>query len=111
MDSKIFWTNSKRCKKLKEKNLLKHPITTQLNATYEDPNIQKPMIVASYRTPSMKTRDARVLDMISTYLSDGKSSRLYKKIVDDKKMALQIGAFSYQSRRLRNVHSLWNASR
>jgi hypothetical protein len=26
------------------------------------------------------------------YLSDGKSSRLYKKIVDDKKMALQIGA-------------------
>jgi predicted Zn-dependent peptidase len=43
----------------------------------------------------MKTRDARVLDMISTYLSDGKSSKLYKKIVDDKKMALQIGAFSY----------------
>jgi predicted Zn-dependent peptidase len=53
------------------------------------------MIVASYRTPSMKTRDARVLDMISTYLSDGKSSKLYKKIVDDKKMALQIGAFSF----------------
>jgi predicted Zn-dependent peptidase len=43
----------------------------------------------------MKTRDARVLDMISTYLSDGKSSKLYKKIVDDKKMALQVGAFSY----------------
>ena len=43
----------------------------------------------------MKTRDARVLDMISTILSDGKSSRLYKKIVDDKKMALQIGAFSF----------------
>jgi hypothetical protein len=37
-----------------------------------------------YRTPSMKTRDARVLDFIST-ISDGKSSRLYKKIVDDKK--------------------------
>ena len=43
----------------------------------------------------MKTRDARVLDMISTYLSNGKSSKLYKKIVDDKKMALQIGAFNY----------------
>jgi predicted Zn-dependent peptidase len=53
------------------------------------------MVVASYRTPSMKTRDARVLDMISTILSDGKSSRLYKKIVDDKKMALQVGAFNY----------------
>lgn len=71
------------------------PITQTLHATYEDPNIQLPMVVASYRTPSMKTRDARVLDMISTILSDGKSSRMYKKIVDDKKMALQIGAFNY----------------
>ncbi|HEY0091469.1 MAG TPA: pitrilysin family protein [Flavobacterium sp.] len=71
------------------------PITKTIKATYQDPNIQIPMLVASYRTPSMKTRDARVLDMISTILSDGKSSRLYKKIVDDKKMALQIGAFSY----------------
>ena len=43
----------------------------------------------------MKTRDARILDMISSYLSDGKSSKLYKKVVDDKKMALQIGAFNY----------------
>jgi zinc protease len=71
------------------------PITQPITATFEDPNIQKPMVVTAYRTPSMKTRDARVLDMISTYLSDGKSSKLYKKIVDDKKMALQIGAFSY----------------
>ncbi len=71
------------------------PITQTLKATYEDPNIQLPMVVASYRTPSMKTKDARVLDMISTILSDGKSSRMYKKIVDDKKMALQIGAFNY----------------
>ena len=71
------------------------PITQPINATFEDSNIQKPMVVAAYRTPSMKTRDARVLDFISTYLSDGKSSKLYKKIVDDKKMALQIGAFSY----------------
>lgn len=68
------------------------PITETIRATYEDPNIQKPMMVAAYRTPSMKTREARVLDLISTILSDGKSSRLYKKIVDDKKMALQIGA-------------------
>lgn len=71
------------------------PITETIKARYEDPNIQIPMAVASYRTPSMKTRDARVLDMISTVLSDGKSSRLYKKLVDDKKMALQVGAFNF----------------
>jgi predicted Zn-dependent peptidase len=71
------------------------PITQTIKARYEDPNIQIPMVVASYRTPSMKTREARVLDMISTLLSDGKSSRLYKKLVDDKKMALQVGAFNF----------------
>ena len=71
------------------------PITQPLKATYQDPNIQIPMVITAYRTPSMKTREARVLDMISTYLSDGKSSKLYKKIVDEKKMALQIGAFGF----------------
>ncbi|MCG9791533.1 M16 family metallopeptidase [Flavobacterium algicola] len=71
------------------------PITETIKANYEDPNIQIPMLVASYRTPSMKTREARVLDYISGYLSDGKSSKLYKKMVDVSKKALQVGAFNY----------------
>jgi zinc protease len=78
-----------------KKTFLEEPITQTIKATYEDPNIQIPMLVASYRTPSMKTRDARVLDLISSYLSDGKSSKLYKKVVDDKKMALQVGAVGF----------------
>jgi zinc protease len=78
-----------------KKTYLEEPITQTIKATYEDPNIQIPMLVASYRTPSMKSRDARVLDLISSYLSDGKSSKLYKKVVDDKKMALQIGAVGF----------------
>lgn len=80
---------------LKKQNFNEEPIIQTINATYQDPNIQIPMLVASYRTPSMKTRDARVLDMISSYLSDGKSSKLYKKIVDNKKMSLQIGAVGF----------------
>jgi predicted Zn-dependent peptidase len=79
---------------IERKKYEEKPITEPLAATYVDSNIQIPMIVASYRTPSMKTREARVLDMISTILSEGKSSRLYKKLVDDKKMALQVGAFN-----------------
>lgn len=70
------------------------PITEQIEGTYYDPNIQIPAIVLAYRTPSMKDRDAYVLDMVSSVLSDGKSSRLYKKLVDDQKQALQIGAFN-----------------
>ena len=71
------------------------PITEEINTTFEDPNIQIPAVFTVYRTPAMKTRDARVLDMISTILSDGKSSRLYKKLVDDEKKAMQIAAFNY----------------
>lgn len=78
-----------------KQTFVEEPITQTIKATYQDANIQIPMLVASYRTPSMKTRDARVLDFISSYLSDGKSSKLYKKIVDDKKMALQIGAVGF----------------
>ncbi len=70
------------------------PITKQINAKAYDPNIQIPAIMAAYRTPSMKTRDSRVLDMISSYLSSGRSSILYKKLVDTKKMALQAGAIN-----------------
>ena len=70
------------------------PITETIQAKAYDSNIQIPAVIAAYRTPSMKTRDSRVLDMISFYLSGGKSSVLYKKLVDTKKMALQAGAIN-----------------
>ncbi|MBF6609069.1 MAG: insulinase family protein [Flavobacterium sp.] len=85
----------KRGADIKRETFTEAPITQPIHATFEDPNIQIPMMIASYRTPSMKTRDARVLELISTYLSDGKSSKLYKKIVDEKKMALQVGAVDF----------------
>jgi len=91
---KDYFGSIPRGKAIEEINIKEDPITTQINATYEDPNIQLPAIVAAYRTPSMKEKDAYVLDMISSVLSDGKSSRLYKKMVDEQKQALQIGAFN-----------------
>ena len=78
-----------------ERNFPKEdPITEAIEAKGYDANIQIPAIMAAYRTPSMKTRDSRVLDMISSYFSSGKSSILYKKLVDTKKMALQVGAIN-----------------
>jgi predicted Zn-dependent peptidase len=84
MDPQIF-DPIKRGAPVVKQTFEETPITKPIAATYEDANIQVPAIVAAYRTPSMKTRDARVLEMISTLLSDGKSSRLYNKIVDEKK--------------------------
>ncbi|MGB3606093.1 MAG: pitrilysin family protein [Psychroserpens sp.] len=69
-------------------------ITETIEAKFYDPNIQVPAIITAYKTPGFKERDAYVLSMVSAYLSGGKSSKLYKKIVDDKKMALQVGAIN-----------------
>ncbi|MDT0559657.1 pitrilysin family protein [Ichthyenterobacterium sp. W332] len=68
------------------------PITETIKAKAYDKNIQIPAIIATYRTPGYGKRDAYVLDMISSYLSGGKSSVLYKKIVDEQKQALTIQA-------------------
>ena len=65
------------------------PITENIRTKAYDKNIQIPMLLSSFRTPGFASRDSYVLDMISTYLSSGKSSVLYKKLVDDQKQALQ----------------------
>jgi predicted Zn-dependent peptidase len=52
------------------------------------------MVVASTEHRQWK-RERLVLDFISSYLSDGRSSKLYKKVVDEKKIALQIGAVGF----------------
>jgi len=69
-------------------------IKKTIKAETFDPNIQIPAIFLAYRTPKRNSREARVLDMISTYLSGGKSSKLYKRLVDYKKMSLEVQAFN-----------------
>ena len=79
---------------IKQNTFEEAPITETIEAEFRDPNIQIPLIMAGYRTPAQTERDAYVLDMISTYLSDGPSSKLYKKLVDNEKKALQVFAFN-----------------
>lgn len=74
-------------------NVKEDPITQTIKATDYDSNIQIPAKIFVYRTPSMKERDAYVLEMISSILTDGRSSRMYRKMVDEEKIALQVLAF------------------
>jgi zinc protease len=71
------------------------PVTRQIVDTFYDANIQIPAIFAAYRVPGMKSRENKVLEMVSTILSGGGSSRLSTKMVDEKKTALQVAAFNY----------------
>ncbi len=84
-----------RGKEINRTKIIEDPITQQMDVVAYDPNIQIPALLHVYRTPGMSTREARVLDMISTLLSTGKSSRFYKKLVDEKKMALEVMSLNF----------------
>lgn len=75
--------------------IIEKPITKQIIDTAYDANIQIPAILAAYRVPGKDSKDSKVMQMISSILSSGASSRMYKKMVDDKKTALQVFAFNY----------------
>ena len=78
-----------------ERNFPKEtPITQEFEETYYDANIQIPAYIFVYRVPGDTERDSYVLNMLSYYLSSGKSSVLYKKLVDEDKKALEAGAFN-----------------
>ena len=69
-------------------------ITEPRTAEAFDKNIQIPALFTAYMIPEKTSRESFVFNMISSYLSDGNSSKLYRKLVDEKKMSLQVAAFN-----------------
>ncbi|MEK7333384.1 MAG: pitrilysin family protein, partial [Nitrospirota bacterium] len=47
-----------------------------------------PYVIGAYHTPSFPDKDSYALEVLGTVLSGGKSSRVYKAIVHEKKLAL-----------------------
>ncbi|HET8885028.1 MAG TPA: pitrilysin family protein [Salinimicrobium sp.] len=89
-----YYGDIPRGSKVEPVNIKEDPIKKAMVDTTYDDNIQIPLISLVYRTPGMKEKDSYVLNMISTILTEGKSSRMYKKMVDDEKEALQVLAFN-----------------
>ncbi len=52
-------------------------------------NIQLPAVIHAYHMPAQGTKDYYAIDMLTTLLSRGKSSRIYKEVVDNKQLAVQ----------------------
>ena len=71
------------------------PITKEMIDTAYDNNIQIPAILAAYRVPGETSKESKALEMASAVLSQGNSSRMFKKMVDEKKNSLQVGSFNY----------------
>ncbi len=90
-----YFADIPRGNEIIRKEYTEAPITSQITDTAYDSNIQIPGIMAAYRTPGLTSGEAKVLEMITAYLSNGASSKLYKKMVDEKKNAVQVGAFNF----------------
>jgi zinc protease len=67
--------------------------TVEVRDTVYD-NIQLPLVLHAYHTPAMGSKDFYAMDMLNTLLSQGQSSRLYRALVDEQRVALQAGAMS-----------------
>lgn len=65
------------------------PLTAERRDTVYD-NIQLPAVVQAYRVPAQGTEDYYAIQMLSTLLSQGKSSRLYRTLVDEQQKAFQV---------------------
>ncbi len=55
-------------------------------------NVQLPGVFQGYHMPAQGTDDYYALDMLTTLLSSGQSSRLYKELVDNQQKAVQATA-------------------
>lgn len=53
-----------------------------------------PAIEEAFHVPNLKSPDAYALEIASEVLADGKSSRLYRDLVVDKRMVVEVGAGS-----------------
>ncbi|MCB9359991.1 MAG: insulinase family protein [Flavobacteriales bacterium] len=58
-------------------------------------NVQLPAVMMGYHTPAQGTPDSYAVSMLAQILSQGKSSRLQKSIVDEQQKALFVGAFPF----------------
>jgi len=76
-------------------NISEEQITKQVVDTAYDNNIQIPAIMTAYRTPGMTSKESLALQLASDVLSQGNSSRMFKKMVDEKKNSLTVGSFNY----------------
>jgi len=58
-------------------------------------NVQLPAVMMGYHTPAQGTPDSYAVSMLAQILSQGKSSRLQKSIVDEQQKAIFVGAFPF----------------
>jgi len=83
-------------------HITKEPSQTGERRVYLEKEAQLPYVLAAYHVPNLPDPDAYALDVLAMILSEGKSGRLYRKLVYDDK--LSIDAFAENDNLMRYPH-------
>lgn len=92
MIEKYFAPIPKGTRAIPRPTIVEPPLGGEIRDTIYD-NIQLPGVFQTYRMPAQGTDDFYAVSMLSTLLSQGQSSRLYKAVVDEQQKAIQVGNF------------------
>jgi predicted Zn-dependent peptidase len=71
------------------------PFRGEYRDTIHDPKAQLPAVFIGWRGPRAGDSDAYAMDMLIDILAEGESSRLYRSLVDQHRVAAQASAFLY----------------
>lgn len=93
---KYFGSIPKGTKPIPRPTIVEPAQTQEKRVTFLD-KVQLPAVVFAYHAPAQGTPDAYALEMVAKILSQGKSSRLQKEVVDKQQKALAAGAFNLPS--------------
>lgn len=88
---KYFGEIPKGTKEIPRPTVTEPKRTTEIRDIVYD-NIQLPAVIAAYNLPRKDHPDSYALDMLSTYLTGGKSSLMTKELVDKQQKALAVMA-------------------
>jgi predicted Zn-dependent peptidase len=93
---KYFGGIPRGTKDIPRPNIVEPQQTAEKRVTFYD-KVQLPAVVFAYHAPAQGTPDAYALEMVAKILSQGKSSRLQKQVVDKQQKAVAAGAFNLPS--------------
>ena len=82
--------------KIERVTAVEPPLGGEIRDTVYD-DIQLPGVMMAYRIPAQGTDDFYALEMMTMVLSDGESSRLNKKCVENTQSAMYVGSFPFPS--------------
>jgi len=91
--NKYFGTIPRGTKPIPRPTAVEPVQTAEKRVNFYD-NVQLPAVVLAYHTPKLGSEDFYAVQLLNQLLSQGKSSRFQKAIVDEQQKALAVGAFA-----------------